>query len=113
MGLLIDVILVALLVAAFNFSSTLLGPRRRLVGERGLPYETGMPPLDSASDRMSVAYVRFAVLFVIFDVDLAFLLPWIGARRELDLAMMVSVTVFLGLIGLMLAYVWRKGALEC
>jgi NADH:ubiquinone oxidoreductase subunit 3 (subunit A) len=62
---------------------------------------------------MTVLYHRFAVLFVVFDVDLAFLLPWALNRRSLDAAALSAITVFALLVLLMLAYFWRKGALEC
>ena len=110
---LINAGLVLGIVLALVSASMILGPTSRLEGDGGLPYETGMPPLGSASHRNAISYVRFAVLFVVFDVDLAFLLPWVCARQRLDLAMMAALTVFLGLAALMLAYVWRKGALEC
>ena len=112
MALLIDLALVALLAFAFSKASVLLGPRRKLVGQKGAPYETGMPTFGYAGERMTASYYRFAVLFVVFDIDLALLLPWVLNRGRLTLAAMESVTVFLALIGLTLAYVWRKGALE-
>ena len=112
-ALFLNAVLVAVAVAAFTNLSVLLGPRRRLEGAKGMPYETGMPPVDRAADRMSVLYHRFAVLFVIFDVDLSLLVPWVLLRDRLTPAMMASMTGFILLVGLTLAYVWRKGALEC
>ena len=113
-ALLINFIFVALLVGALASASSLLGPRRRLLGDKGLPYETGMPPMASLPHgRMWASYHRLAILFVVFDVDLAFLAPWTLLRWSLDLRMMLSLTVFMGLVAATLAYVWRKGALEC
>lgn len=113
MALLIDVLLVALLCGAMLSVNRLLGPAPSLEGERGLPYETGLPPLDSAALRMTVPYVRFALLFVVFDVELAFLLPAALLRGRLDLAVLTALTVFAALLALMLGYLWRKGALRC
>ena len=62
---------------------------------------------------MTVSYWRYAVLFVVFDVDLAFLLPWALSRPILDLTSMLAITGFIALVLLMLAYFWRKGVLEC
>ena len=107
-----DAALVAGLVFGLSKASGWLGPRRRLSGQKGVPYETGMPPFAPAAGRMTVMYYRFAVLFVIFDIDLAFLIPWVLLRGRVDLAAMVSMSVFLALVSLTLAYVWRKGALE-
>jgi NADH:ubiquinone oxidoreductase subunit 3 (subunit A) len=109
----IDVLLVLVLVLAFSNSGRLLGPRPRHEGDADLPFETGERPIEPAIAHMSVLYYRFAVLFVVFDVDLAFLLPWALNRGSLTLAAMVSVTVFAGLVAFMLAYFWRRGALEC
>ncbi|MBI3548048.1 MAG: NADH-quinone oxidoreductase subunit A [Elusimicrobia bacterium] len=108
----INLLVVLALVLFFSNASILLGPTRRMDGDKGLPYETGMPPLEPRLDRMWVSYYRYAVLFVIFDVDLAFLVPWILLRHDLTLVAMISMTVFLLLVGLTLAYLWRKGALE-
>ena len=62
---------------------------------------------------MTVLYHRFAVLFVVFDVDLAFLLPWALNRPALNLVSMTAITFFTLIVLFMLAYFWRKGALEC
>jgi NADH:ubiquinone oxidoreductase subunit 3 (subunit A) len=112
-AIVVDVVLVLGLLLVFANAGRLLGPRPMHLGDAELPYETGMRPIEPAADKMAVLYYRFAVLFVVFDVDLAFLLPWAFARHSLALAQMVSITVFTALIGLMLAYFWRKGALEC
>ncbi|MBI4346599.1 MAG: NADH-quinone oxidoreductase subunit A [Elusimicrobia bacterium] len=111
-ALLVNIGLVVLVVTGFSLSSVLLGPRRRLEGQKAMPYETGMPPMGPANASMTVSYHRFAVLFVIFDIDLAFLAPWVLLRDRLTLTAMVSISVFLALVGMTLAYVWKKGALE-
>jgi len=94
-------------------ASAWLGPRRRPRGAQGEPYETGMPPHGSPLGRIAVPYYRFAVLFVVFDVYLAFLLPWALLRRELTAGLLASVAVFMAILLLTLAYVWRKGGLRC
>lgn len=101
------------LVAAFAFSGRFLGPCPVHQGDGELPYETGMPPLAPANENMTVLYYRFAVLFVVFDVDLAFLVPWALNRDSLDAAAMAAITGFVALVLFMLAYFWRKGVLEC
>lgn len=109
----VNLLLVLLLVLALSHSAKLLGPKTKHEGDFHMPYETGMAPLEPAISRMSVLYYKFAVLFVVFDVDLAFLLPWALSRPELDGAMMAAITAFTALLGLMLAYLWRRGVLEC
>ena len=113
MALLIDTVLVAALVAVMASLSPLLGPKTEAVGDRNMPYETGMPPLSPAHRQTSVLYARFALLFVVFDVELALLLPVALLRGRLDLSIMTALTVFTALLALMLAYVWRKGVLRC
>src|SRR5208282_6826055 len=109
----LNVLLVAALATALSCTSRLFGPKSRIEGEKGMPYETGMPPFGPSPARVPVLYYRFAVLFVVFDVDLAFLAPWVWLRHSLSLTAMVSMTAFFLLVGFMLMYVWRKGALTC
>jgi NADH:ubiquinone oxidoreductase subunit 3 (subunit A) len=109
----VNALLVIGLTGAFTSAGRLLGPRSAHDGDADMPYETGMPPLSPAHERMSVLYHRFAVLFVVFDVDLAFLLPWALNRRGLDAASLAAITGFTVVVLFMLAYFWRKGALEC
>lgn len=109
----IDLVMTLGLVLAFLFANKVLGPLGTHEGDGLLPYETGMPPIERASDSMSVLYYRFAVLFVVFDVDLAFVLPWALTRSGFQLGQAVTMTVFIFLMLLMLAYFWRRGVLEC
>ncbi|HBL18828.1 MAG: hypothetical protein A2X36_06495 [Elusimicrobia bacterium GWA2_69_24] len=109
----INAAVVLALAVGMTFASSILGPAKTLKGQKGLEYETGMPPFGAPYGRTVVSYYRYAVLFVVFDVDLAFLVPWVLMRDSLDGTAMAAITVFLGLVGLMLAYLWRKGALEC
>ena len=112
-ALIFNLILCAALAAGMTFASPLLGPKSELKGEKGLPYETGMKPMGPPSGRMAASYYRFAVLFFVFDVDLAFLIPWVWLKGQATLGMMLSMSAFLAMVALTLAYVWRKGALRC
>jgi NADH-quinone oxidoreductase subunit A len=112
-ALLVDFVAVLALALLFANAGRLFGPKPKHVGDADLPYETGLPPLTPAGERMSVLYYRFAVLFVVFDVDLVFLLPWAASGRAAPTQELVAVTVFLAVLALMLAYFWRKGVLEC
>ena len=109
----LNVLLVLALVLAFSNAGRVLGPRPVHEGDADEPYETGMLPFAPAADRMSVLYWRFAVLFVVFDVDLAFLLPWATSRGSVAAAETAAMTLFVALLAFMLAYFWRKGVLEC
>ncbi|MFA6317584.1 MAG: NADH-quinone oxidoreductase subunit A [Elusimicrobiota bacterium] len=112
-ALIFALLLVGASVAAFTAAGWLLGPRPEHEGDAELPYETGVRPASEPGWGLAALYWRYAVLFVAFDVDLALLLPWALNRPVLDLNLMVSVTLFVGLLGFMLLYFWRKGTLEC
>ena len=109
----VNLLAVLAITGLFANAGKLFGPKPEHVGDAELPYETGLPPLSPSHERMTVLYHRFAVLFVVFDVDLAFLLPWALNRPALDGAALAAITAFTVLVLMMLAYFWRKGALEC
>jgi NADH-quinone oxidoreductase subunit A len=94
----------------------LLGRKRRNVG-KGEAYECGMEPEGSPRIRLSIHFYLVAVLFILFDVESVFLLPWAAAAkafRESGVGAFVfgEVLVFVLMLVLALAYVWRKGGLE-
>ena len=109
----VDAAFVLGLLTVFLLSNRLFGPKGEHAGDGALPYETGMPPIEPAVDRMAVLYWRFAVLFVVFDVDLAFLLPYAHTRSGFGLREASAISLFMALMLLMLVYFWRKGVLEC
>ena len=90
----------------------LFGPRRD--GKAKLmPYESGMTPIGSAVRRMPVRYYLIAVLFVLFDIEVIFLLPWAVVLRKLGLFGLIEMLVFVTILLVGYIYVWKKGALEC
>lgn len=88
-----------------------LGKRRPAKG-KGDPYECGMPIRGTARDRFSVHYYLVALLFILFDVEAAFLLPWAANARVLGAPGLWAMAGFLGVLGIGLVYVLRKRALE-
>ena len=77
------------------------------------PYECGVPSVtEGARGRFSVRFYLVAILFVLFDVETVFLLPWAAEYGRLGLAATVEVFVFLGLLAAGYVYVWQRGALE-
>ncbi|HEX4046708.1 MAG TPA: NADH-quinone oxidoreductase subunit A [Elusimicrobiota bacterium] len=112
-ALAVDFAAVLALTGLFANAGKLFGPKSVHEGDAEMPYETGLPPLSAAHERMTVLYHRFAVLFVVFDVDLAFLLPWALNKPALSVLSMAAITGFTLVLLFMLAYFWRKGALEC
>ena len=108
-----------LLLMAFGFSfaagnvllSQFLGPRNP-TAEKLAPYECGMPPVGDARERMSVRFYMVAMIFLLFDIEVAFLYPWAVALRELRWTGFVQILVFFLILLSGYAYVWRKGALD-
>jgi NADH-quinone oxidoreductase subunit A len=108
-----------LLLMAFGFSfaagnvflSQFLGPRNP-TAEKLAPYECGMPPVGEAHERMSVKFYLVAMIFLLFDIEVAFLYPWAMALRELGWPGFVQVVLFMALLLAGYVYVWRKGALD-
>jgi NADH-quinone oxidoreductase subunit A len=91
--------------------SKLLGPRKP-TPEKSAPYECGMPPVGDARERMSVKFYLVAMIFLLFDIEVAFLYPWAMALRELGWAGFVQVVLFMALLLAGYIYVWRKGTLD-
>jgi NADH-quinone oxidoreductase subunit A len=75
-------------------------------------YECGVPPTGNAWGQFNAHYYLFALLFVVFDVEAAFLFPWAVAFRKIGVYAVAEMLIFVALLGLGLAYAWRRGALE-
>ena len=91
--------------------SSLLGPRKP-TPEKMAPYECGMPPVGDARERQSVKFYLVAMIFLLFDIEVAFLYPWAMALRYLGLNGFMQVVLFMALLLAGYVYVWRKGALD-
>jgi NADH:ubiquinone oxidoreductase subunit 3 (subunit A) len=76
------------------------------------PYECGEKPIGHAWIQFNVGYYLFALLFLILDVEAAFLYPWAVAFRELGFVGLIEAGFFVLVLVLAVAYAWRKGALE-
>jgi NADH-quinone oxidoreductase subunit A len=91
--------------------SSVLGPHKP-TPEKSAPYECGMPPVGDARERQSVKFYLVAMIFLLFDIEVAFLYPWALALRDLGWGGFVQVVLFVGLLTFGYIYVWRKGALD-
>jgi len=80
--------------------------------EKLSPYECGSEPFSDARMPFPVRYYIFAMLFVIFDIEIIFLYPWAVVFDKIGLIGLVEMLVFIGLFVVAYAYAWRKGALE-
>ena len=87
-----------------------LGPKRP-TAEKLSPYECGFPAFEDARMQFDVRYYLVAILFIVFDLEIAFVFPWAVVFRELGVFGLVEMGVFLALLVLGFAYAWKKGAL--
>ncbi|MBK5214353.1 MAG: NADH-quinone oxidoreductase subunit A [Flavobacteriaceae bacterium] len=99
------------LVAGANFLSNLISPKSDNLQKRE-PYESGMKTIGSTWVQFKVGYYLFAILFLIFDVEVAFLFPWAVVFQKVGAVALVEIIIFLLILGLGLAYAWKKGALK-
>ena len=99
------------LTAAMVGLSYVLGQRHREKAT-GEPYESGIQQTGSARGRLSADFYLVALLFVIFDLEVAFLFGWAVAARDLSWAGYGGMLVFVAILGVGLIYEWRRGALD-
>ena len=109
--LLFLVAVVAISAVAMIGLSHLIQPRRP-TAIKGMPYESGMPPLGNTRDRYSVKFYLVAMLFIVFDLETVFMIPWGVAFRRLGLFGLVEMLVFVVILLVAFVYVWKRGALE-
>ena len=105
------VILATLLAALVVALGHLFGPRRP-TQRKSLPYESGMTPFGPGTRRMPVRFYMVAVLFILFDIEVVFLLPWAIVFRQLGLFGLIEMLVFVLILVVGYIYAWKKGALE-
>ena len=104
--------------------SHLLAPRRP-TALKDMPYESGMPPLGDAHERFSVKFYLVGMLFIVFDIETVFLIPWgaiffggatgggVGAAAGPSTGFLLSeMLVFIFILAVGYVYIWKRGALE-
>ncbi|NBO12682.1 MAG: NADH-quinone oxidoreductase subunit A [Betaproteobacteria bacterium] len=89
----------------------LLGPSRPNAAKLS-PYECGFDAFEDARIKFDVRYYLVAILFILFDLEIAFLFPWAAAYREIGVVGFWSVMIFLGILVVGFIYEWKKGALD-
>jgi NADH-quinone oxidoreductase subunit A len=89
----------------------LLGPVRP-DSEKNSPYECGFEAFEDARMKFDVRYYLVAILFIIFDLEIAFLFPWAVSLKEIGAVGFWSVMIFLGILVVGFIYEWKKGALD-
>lgn len=106
----------AIVAAVLVGGASLLGRGRLRHARKTETYESGMPLLDSSRKRVSVKFFVVAMVFIVFDVEVAFLYPWAVAVRPMlaegGAAPLLEGLIFLVLLGIGYAYLWREGAFD-
>jgi len=105
-------IVLATLVALIAIGmGNLFGPRKKSA-VKSMPYESGMPPIGEGTRRMPVRFYLIAVLFILFDIEVIFFLPWAIVFRQLGWFGLIEMFVFIVILLVGYVYAWKKGALE-
>jgi NADH-quinone oxidoreductase subunit A len=99
-------------VATTLVLARLISPSRQGSKQKRMTYETGEMTVTDPWRPFPVRYYVFALLFLIFDVEAAFLYPWAVVYRDLGLYGFVEMVIFVLILGVGLAYAWKKGALK-
>ena len=89
----------------------LVGPRRP-ESDKLSPYECGFEAFEDARMQFDVRYYLLAILFIIFDLEIAFLFPWAVVFQHIGIVALIEMGLLLLLLVIGFAYVWKKGALE-
>ena len=89
----------------------LFGPKKP-AAEKLAPYECGFEAFEDARMKFDVRYYLIAILFIIFDLEIAFVIPWAVVFDTLGVFGLIEMGIFIGLLVLGFIYVWKKGALE-
>ncbi|MEK6607538.1 MAG: NADH-quinone oxidoreductase subunit A [Myxococcota bacterium] len=90
---------------------SLLGPRRPNAA-KGEPFECGSEPIGPPRVRIGVKFYQVAILFLVFDLEVAFFYPWAVVFRDLGWYGLHAMLVFFAILLVALFYVWQKGALD-
>ena len=104
-------ILAVLVALAFSLMSVFIGRRTRQ-GKKSIPYECGIEPVGTTRDPVRVRYFMIAISFILFDIEVIFLLPWAVVSRDLGVYGLVSILIFTAVILVGWVYELGRGALK-
>ena len=107
----IFLVIAAALSILFIVASTLLAPRKP-DPEKLSAYECGFNAFDDARMKFDVRYYLIAIQFIVFDLEIIFIVPWTQVFMELGARSLITMGLFVGMLFLGFIYVWKKGALE-
>ena len=103
---------IAVVIAAAMVGGSVLVARQKPNPEKLSAYECGFEPFDDTRQRFDVRFYLVAILFIIFDLEVAFLFPWAISFGEIGWLGFWSMMIFLGVLTIGFIYEWKKGALE-
>ncbi|MDN5781496.1 NADH-quinone oxidoreductase subunit A [Luteimonas mephitis] len=89
----------------------LLGPKRP-TAEKLSPYECGFAAFEDSRMQFDIRYYLIAIQFIVFDLEIIFIIPWATVFRQLGVLGLIEMGIFVGMLLLGFIYVWKKGALE-
>jgi len=105
-------LVIAVVIACAMVGGSLLAARQKPYGEKLSAYECGFDAFDNARRRFDVRFYLVAILFIIFDLEVAFLFPWAVSLSHIGLFSFFSMIGFLAVLTVGFIYEWRKGALD-
>lgn len=88
-----------------------LGPKRTFTA-KDMPYESGMVPVGPGTRQMPIHFYLIAILFILFDIEVIFFLPWAVVFKKLGIFGLIEMFIFIFILLVGYAYAWKKGALE-
>jgi NADH-quinone oxidoreductase subunit A len=103
---------IAVVVAMAAVGMSFIVAKQKPDSEKVSAYECGFEAFDDARARFDVRFYLVAILFIIFDLEIAFLFPWAVALGDIGVAGFWSMMIFLGILTVGFIYEWKKGALE-
>ncbi len=109
------VLLFILVGVFFGVASLLMGrlaAPHKPDAAKNAPYECGFPAFDDARVKFDVRYYLIAILFILFDLETAFLFPWAAAMRDVGWPGLIAMLVFIAELAIGFWYIWKKGALD-
>ena len=110
-AILVFMLIVIAMGIGLLFGNLILGPRSDNP-DKADEFECGSPLKDSSRKRFNVKFYLVALIFLVFDLEVVYLYPWGVLFRKLGLFGIAEMVIFLGILVIGLAYVWKKGALD-
>ena len=105
-------LLVSIIFSIGVLSLSFIASPKKPSNEKLSPYECGFEPFDDARTKFDIRFYLVALLFIIFDLEVAFLFPWAISLKNIGLFGYTSMMIFLIILTIGFIYEWKKGALE-